>query len=218
MLDVGRELIGGALGDIDVDRLTAAVVVVVEVEVEVELPLIFLGPGHDSISALGPFGGDLCSGFGAIPLGLRLDNGGVIGPVAIFIDLGAVGGLCRARGVSMETEGEMACDGGTTGDAHLLPCPGGVPRPVIGGGGATAGRGGKRAMECAWRRLGRGGNTTGVGGSALDKTGAGVRGGTETGFELEFVTAGDVSLISPSSCARRRILEFSNGFVGESGT
>jgi hypothetical protein len=109
--------------------------------------------------------------FGGDSVGLRLDNGGVDGPVATFIDRGAVGGLSRVRdGASMETEGEIACEEGTAGDAHLLPCPGGVPRPVNGGGGATAGRGGNRAMECAWRRLGRGGNTTGVGGSVLDVT------------------------------------------------
>jgi hypothetical protein len=110
-------------------------------------------------------------------LGFRLDNGGVVdGPVATFIDRGAVGGLSRVRdGASMETEGEIACEEGTTGDAHLLPCPGGVPRPVNGGGGATAGRGGNFAMECAWRRLGRGGNTTRVEGSVMDVTEEGTR-------------------------------------------
>ena len=54
-------------------------------------------------------------------------------------------------------------------------------------GGTTAGQGDNRAMECAWRRLGRGGNTTGAEGSVLDVTGRGTRGGTETGFEFEFV-------------------------------
>ena len=39
----------------------------------------------------------------------------------------------------METEGEIACDEGMTSNAHLLPCPGGVPDPVKEGGGATAG-------------------------------------------------------------------------------
>ena len=152
--------------------------------VEVELPLKFLLPGHDSINALGPFGGDLCIGFGATQLGLRLERGGVNGTVAIFIER-AVRGLFRERGASIETEGEIACEEGMTGEAHLLPCPGRVPRPVNGGGGATVGRGGNRAMECAWRRLGRGGNTAGVGvgGSVLDTTG----GGMEEGFEFEFV-------------------------------
>lgn len=172
LLGIGRELVGGALGDVDIDTLAAALVVVV-VGVKVELPPEFLGPGHDSINALGPFGGDLWTGFGATPFGLRLDNGGVNGPVATFIDLGAVGGLCRAReGENIETEGEIACDEGTTGEAHLLPCPGGVPRPVNGGGSATEGRGGNRAIGCAWRRLGRGGKTAGVVGS-VDITGGG---------------------------------------------
>jgi hypothetical protein len=164
-LDAGRALVGGVLGDMDVDVDTLPEMV------EVELPLKFLLPGHDSINALGPFGGDLCIGFGATQLGLILERG------------------------------ETACEEGMTGEAHLLPCPGGVPRPVNGGGGATVGRGGNRAMECAWRRLGRGGTTAGVGvgGSVLDTTG----GGTEEGFEFEFVTAGDISLISPSSCGRR---------------
>ena len=92
----------GAVGDVDVDKLAAVV--------EVELPLKFLPPGHDSINALGPFGGDLCrTGFGTTQLGFRLDSGGVEGPVAIFIDRGAVGGLVRARdGASIETEGEIA--------------------------------------------------------------------------------------------------------------
>ena len=68
--------------------------------------------------------------FGATVFGLRLDNGGVDGPVATFIDREAVGGLSRVRdkssedGASMETEGEIACEEGTTGNAHLLPCPG----------------------------------------------------------------------------------------------
>jgi hypothetical protein len=187
-LDAGRALVGGALGDVDVDIDTLPEMV------EVELPLKFLPPGHDSINALRPFGGDLCIGFGATQLGLRLERGGVNGTVAIFIERGTVQGLFRAReGASIETEGEIACEEGTTGEAHLLPCPGGVPLPVNGGGGATVGRGGNCAMECAWRRLGRGGNTAGVGvgGSVLDTTG----GGTEEGFEFEFVTAGDISLI-----------------------
>ena len=211
VLDVGRELVESALGEID--TLAAAVVVVI-----LELPLKFLGPAHDSINALGPFGGDLWIGLGATVFGLRLDNGGVDGPVAIFIDRGAVGGLSRVRdGASLETEGEIGCDEGTAGDAHLLPCPGGVPRPVNGGGGATAGRGGNRAMECAWRRLGRGGNT-GVEDSVLDVTGGGARGGTKTGFEFEFVMVDEESLISPSSCGRRGTLEFFDDFVGGSGT
>ena len=67
----------------------------------------------------------------------------------------------------MERASEIACEEGTTGDSHLLPCPGGVPRPVNGGGGATAGRGGNCAIECLWRRLERGGNTTRVGGSVM---------------------------------------------------
>ena len=52
-------MLGGALGgmDVDVDTLPEMV--------EVELLLKFLLPGHDSINALGPFGGDLCIGFGA---------------------------------------------------------------------------------------------------------------------------------------------------------
>ena len=138
VLDVGRELVGSALGEIEM--LAAAVIVVV-----LELPLKFLGPGHDSINALGPLGGDLWIGLGAAAFGLRLDNGGVDGPVAIFIARGAVGGLSRVReGASLETEGEIGCDEGTAGDAHLLPCPGGVPHPVNGGAarlqveGATA--------------------------------------------------------------------------------
>jgi hypothetical protein len=114
--------------------------------------------------------------------------------------------LCRARdGASIETEGEIVCEEGMTGDAHLLPCPGGVPRPVSGGGGGTAGRGANRAIECGLRRLRRGGSTAGVGGSVLDTMG-GARKGTEIGFESEFAfafaMAGDVSLISPSSCGR----------------
>ena len=183
------------LGDmhVDVDTLPEMV--------EVELPLKFLLPGHDSINALGPFGGDLCINFGATQLGLRLERGGVNGTVAIFIERGAVRGLFRARGASIKTEGEIACEEGKTNEAHLLPCPGGVPRLVNGGGGATVGRGSNRAMQCAWRRLGRGGNTAGVGvgGSVLYTTG----GGTEEGFEFEFVTAGDISLISSSSCGRQ---------------
>jgi hypothetical protein len=54
-----------------------------------------------------------------------------------------------------------------------------------------------------WRRLGRVGNTTGVGGSVLDVTRGGAQGGTETGFEIEIVMVDDVSLILPSSCGRR---------------
>ena len=84
-----------------------------------------------------------------IQLALRLDSGGVNGPVAVFIDQGAVGSLCRARdGASIETEGEVACEEGTTGDGHLLPCPGGVPRRVSRGGRATAGRGDNCAIGC----------------------------------------------------------------------
>jgi len=80
-------------------------------------------------------------------------------------------------------------------NTHLLPCPGGVPRPVSGGGGATAGRRGNRAIECGWRGLGRGGNTAGVGGSVLDTT-RGSRGGTKTGFEFAFtfMAMGDSNL------------------------
>ena len=91
------------------------------VVVVLELPLEFLGPGNDSINALGPFGGDLYTGFGATQLGLRLDNGSVNGPVATFIDRGAIGGLSRVGdGATMETEGEIACDEGKTGEARLL--------------------------------------------------------------------------------------------------
>ena len=151
--------------------------------------------------------------------GLRLDDSGVDGPVAIFIDRGAVGGLSRVRdGASLETEGEISCDEGTASDAHLLPCPGGVQGLVNRGGRATASRGGNRTMECAWRRLGRGGSTTGIEGSVLDVNGGGARGGTETGFEFEFVMVEDESLISPSSCGRRGTLEFFDDFVGGSGT
>jgi len=85
----------------------------------------------------------------------------------------------------METEGEITCDEGTTGEAHLLPCPGGVPCPVNGGGSVTAGRGGNCAIGCAWRRLGQGGNATGMVGSTLDIAGGGARGGTERGFKFE---------------------------------
>jgi hypothetical protein len=68
----------------------------------------------------------------------------------------------------------------------------------------TAGRGGNRTVECAWRRLGRGDNTTGVGGSVLDVTRGNLKGTrTETGFEFEFAIVDDESLISPSSCSRR---------------
>jgi hypothetical protein len=176
VLDVGGELVG------KVDTLAAAVLVVVVLE----LPLEFLGPGHDSINALRPFGGDLCTGFGATQLGLRLDNGGVNGPVATFIDRGAIGGLSQVGdGATMETEGEIACDEGTTGEARLLPCLAGVPHLVIEGGGATAGREGNCAIGCAWRGLGRGGNATGMVGSTLDITGGGAPGGTERGFEFE---------------------------------
>jgi hypothetical protein len=121
VLDAGRELVGGALGE--VDMLTAAVLVVV-----VELPLKFLGPGLDSI-ALGPFGGDLWTGLGATQFGLRLNNGSVDGPVARFIDRGAVGGLSRTwrrRSKSLVRKEQLAM--------HFLPCPGGVPRPLNGGG------------------------------------------------------------------------------------
>jgi len=79
-LDAGRALVGGALGDMDVN------VDMLPEMVEVELPLKFLLPGHDSINALGPFGGDLCIGFRATQLGLRLERGGVNGTVAIFIE------------------------------------------------------------------------------------------------------------------------------------
>jgi hypothetical protein len=47
-------------------------------------------------------------------------------------------GSIRRDGASMETEGEIACEEGTAGDAHLLLFPGGVSRPVNRGGGATA--------------------------------------------------------------------------------
>ena len=57
VLNVGRELVGSALGEID--TLAAAVVVVV-----LELPLKFLRPGRDSINALGPFSGDWWIGLG----------------------------------------------------------------------------------------------------------------------------------------------------------
>jgi hypothetical protein len=51
--------------------------------------------------------------------------------VATFVDGGVVGGLSQAKdGASMETEGEIACEEGTAGDAHPLPCPGGVPHLV----------------------------------------------------------------------------------------
>jgi len=120
----------------------------------------------------------------------------------MFIDLGAVGGLCRVRnGVSVETEGKIADEEGTTGNAHLLPCSG-VPRPVSRRGRATLGRRGNCAIECGWRKLGRGGTTAGVGDSVLDRT-RGARGGTGIAFELAFVTVGDISRISPSSCGRR---------------
>ena len=110
--------------------MAAAVLVVIR-----ELPLKFPGPRHDRINALGPFGGDLWTGLGATQFRLRLDNGGVDGRVARLIDRGAVGGLSRTRdGVSMETEGDISCEKGTTGDAHLLPCPSGVQRLVNGGG------------------------------------------------------------------------------------
>jgi hypothetical protein len=46
VLDVGRELVESALGEID--TLAAAVAVVI-----LELPLKFLGPAHDSINLLG---------------------------------------------------------------------------------------------------------------------------------------------------------------------
>ena len=62
-------------------RLSSADILRVEVEVEVEQPLKFLGLVHDSINALGPFGGELCTGFG-----VRIKT--VNGPVVIFIDLG----------------------------------------------------------------------------------------------------------------------------------
>jgi hypothetical protein len=63
VLDVGRELVGGTLGEID--TLAAAVLVVLE------LPLKFLGPGHDSINALGPFGRGLVDRFGSDSVGIQ---------------------------------------------------------------------------------------------------------------------------------------------------
>jgi len=78
--------------------------------------------------------------FGGYTVGIKLDNGGDNSPEATFINRGAAGGLMRIRGgVNMETEGEIACDEGIASDAHLLPCAGGVPHPVNGGGGVTAG-------------------------------------------------------------------------------
>ena len=204
------------VGDVELDEGTLTV--------EVEVALTFLDPVHDSISARGPFGGDLWMGFEATQLRFKLDGcGGVDGRVAMFMDRGAVGGLGRAGGVdeaSIGTDGEIGCWAFAKKvppcDAHL-PCPGGVPRPGNGGGGATAGRGGNRAIEYGWR-LGRGGRI--AGGSGVNISERRARGGMETNFELKFVAAdgwgrlADVSRISPSSCAKRRALEFVSSCVG----
>lgn len=50
VLDRGGKLVEGALGDIDTLAIAA---------VKVELLLKFRDPDHDSISPLGPFGGEL---------------------------------------------------------------------------------------------------------------------------------------------------------------
>jgi len=207
VVDVGREPVGGALGE--VDMLAAAVLIV-----GLELPLKFLGPSHDCINALGPISGDWWTGLGDTQFGLRFDNGGIDGPMARFIDRGDRGGLSRAKeGASMETDSGIAYEEGTTSDTCLLPCPGSVPCP-LNGGGATAGRG-NYTIGYELRRLGQCGNTAGVGGSVPDIMEGGARGGT--GFKFKFGMAVDVSLISPSSCGRRT-LNFSDNFAGGSGT
>jgi len=72
------------------------------------------------------------------------------------------------------------------GIAHL---EGGEPQPGAhrledGEGAGIAGQGGKRAIGCGWRELGRGGDAGG--GSTLSVPGGRACAETEFGFEFEF--------------------------------
>jgi len=126
VLDVERELVGGTLGE--VDMLAAAVLVVV---LELPLKIPRTRPRLHRSRALRR---GLVDWFGVKTRQRQRRR--------------PLGEIHRSRSrrwfkSNMETQSEIACEEGTTGHAHFLPCPAGVPRPL---------NGGNHAIGCAWRR------------------------------------------------------------------